>query len=196
MAGIRPRPNQTNIREFTVSRRATAVRGARTIALAAVSATGALLLAACTPSTTTLNYDPSDGVGVSVLGEDDRDLRGINLMVVSAGEGEAGNVLGALTNETADDASFMLEAPGAIPVTVDVPAGDTVYLGAEIGEEVLLDAVGAAPGDYLDAVLTVGPDSKEFLLPVFDGTLPEYADYVPLEVVDVVEPSASPSASE
>jgi len=196
MAGIRPRPNQTNIREFTVSRRATAVRGARTIALAAVSATGALLLAACTPSTTTLNYDPSDGVGVSVLGEDDRDLRGINLMVVSAGEGEAGNVLGALTNETADDASFMLEAPGAIPVTVDVPAGDTVYLGAEIGEEVLLDAVGAAPGDYLDAVLTVGPDSKEFLLPVFDGTLSEYADYVPLEVVDVVEPSASPSASE
>jgi hypothetical protein len=198
MAGIRPRPNQTNIREFIVSRRATAVRGARTIALAAVSATGALLLAACSPSTTTLNYDPSDGVGVSVLGEENTDLRGINLMVVSAAEGETGNVLGALANETAEDTSFTLEAPGASPVTVDVPAGGTVYLGTDTGEAVELDTVGAAPGDYVDAVLTVGSDSKEFQLPVFDGTLPEYAEYLPDGAVSPsasASPSASPSAS-
>ncbi|WP_275005676.1 hypothetical protein [Promicromonospora iranensis] len=175
-----------------MSRRATAVRGARTIALAAVSATGALLLAACSPTTTTLNYDPSDGVGVSVLGEENRNLRGINLMVVSAAEGEAGNLLGALANETAEDASFTLEAPGASPVTVDVPAGGTVYLGTESGEAVELDAVGAAPGNYVAATLTVGSDSKEFQLPVFDGTLPEYADYVP---AGETSPSASPSAS-
>jgi hypothetical protein len=183
--GSDPRPNHTNTREFTVSRRATAVRGARTIALAAVSATGALLLAGCAPSTTTLNYDPSDGTGVSVLGEDNRDLRGINLMVVSAGEGEAGNILGALANETADDASFTLETPGASPVTVEVPAGDTVYLGTETGEAVELDAVDAAPGSYVDALLAVGSDAMEFKLPVFDGTLPEYADSLP-----------SPSATE
>lgn len=180
-----------------MSRRATAARGARTIAVAAISAAGALLLAACAPTTTTLSYDPSDGVGVSVLGEEDTDLRGINLMVVSAAEGEAGNVLGALANETADDASFTLQAPGAAPVIVEVPAGGTVYLGTETGEAVLLDTVGAAPGDYLDATLSVGGDTKEFQLPVFDGTLSEYADYLPVEV-EVVEPaaSASPSPSE
>ena len=169
-----------------MSRRATAARGARTIALAAVSATGALLLVACAPTTTTLTYDPSDGVGVSVLGEDDTDLRGVNLMVVSAAEGEPGNVLGALANETTDDVSFTLEAPGASPVTVAVPAGDTVYLGTETGEAVQLDAVGAQPGNYLAAQLTVGGDSMEFELPVFDGTLPEYTDHLP---------SASPSPS-
>jgi hypothetical protein len=177
-----------------VSRRATAARGARTIALAAVSATGALLLAACAPTTTDLNYDPSDGVGVSVLGEENTDLRGINLMVVSAAEGEAGNVLGALANETVEDASFTLEAPGAAPVTLEVPAGDTVYLGTETGEAVQLDAVGAAPGDYLDAVLTVGSDSMEFQLPVFDGTLPEYADHLPAGTA-ASSPAASPSAT-
>lgn len=182
--------HQPKIREFTVSRRATAARGARTIALAAVSATGALLLAACSPTTTTLNYDPSDGVGVSVLGEDDRDLRGINLMVVSAAEGEPGNVLGALANETSEDASFTLEAPGAAPVTLDVPAGGTVYLGTETGETVSLDTVGAAPGDYLDAVLSVGADSAEFQLPVLDGTLPEYADRLPSAAAS---PSATPT---
>ncbi|MFC8801601.1 hypothetical protein ACFT2C_28025 [Promicromonospora sp. NPDC057138] len=177
-----------------MSRRATAVRGARTIALAAVSATGALLLAACSPTTTTLNYAPSDGVVVSVLGDEDRDLRGINLMVVSAAEGEPGNVLGALANETADDASFTLEAPGASPVTVAVPAGGTVYLGTETGQAVQLDTVGAEPGDYLDAVLTVGSDSKEFQLPVFDGTLPEYADHLPAGEA-ATSPSVSPSPS-
>jgi hypothetical protein len=192
VAGIRPRPNQTNIREFTVSRRATAARGARTIAVAAVSAAGAFLLAACAPTTTTLTYDPSDGVGVSVLGEENRDLRGINLMVVSAAEGEPGNVLGALANESDNDASFTLEAPGASPVTVDVPAGGTVYLGTETGEAVQLDAVGAAPGDYLDATLSVGSDSTEFQLPVFDGTLPEYADHLPTAAPS---PSGSPSPS-
>jgi hypothetical protein len=195
MAGIRPRPNQTNIREFTVSRRATAVRGARTIAVTAVSAAGALLLAACASNTTTLTYDPSDGVGVSVLGEEDTDLRGINLMVVSAAEGEAGNVLGALANETADDASFTLGAPGASPVTVAVPAGGTVYLGTATGEAVQLDTVGAAPGDYVDATLTVGGDTKEFQLPVFDGTLPEYADYLPIAAASP-SPSMSPTPTE
>ncbi|MFI6425730.1 hypothetical protein [Promicromonospora sp. NPDC050880] len=178
-----------------MSRRATAARGARTIALAAVSATGALLLAACSPTTTTLNYDPSDGVGVSVLGEENRDLRGINLMVVSAAEGEAGNVLGALANQTAEDAAFTLEAPGAAPVTLDVPAGGTVYLGTETGETVALDTVGAAPGEYLDAVLTVGADSKEFQLPVLDGTLPEYAELLPAAAAPSGSPSASPSPS-
>lgn len=180
--------HQPKIREFIVSRRATAARGARTIALAAVSATGALLLAACSPTTTTLNYDPSDGVGVSVLGEDDTDLRGINLMVVAAAEGEQGNVLGALANKTSEDVSFTLEAPGASPVTLDVPAGGTVYLGTESGEAVSLDTVSAAPGDFLDAVLSVGGDSAEFQLPVLDGTLPEYADQVP-----TAAPSSSPS---
>ncbi|MFD6445532.1 hypothetical protein ACFWEJ_10530 [Promicromonospora sp. NPDC060204] len=176
-----------------MSRRATAARGARTTAVAAVLAAGALLLAACAPTTTTKPYDPSDGVGVSVLGEEDTDLRGINLMVVSAAEGEAGNVLGALANETADDASFTLQAPGAAPVIVEVPAGGTVYLGTETGEAALLDTVGAAPGNYLDATLTVGTDTKEFQLPVLDGTLSEYADYLPVEVL--VDPSVSPSPS-
>lgn len=176
-----------------MSRRATAARGARTIAVAGVSAAGALLLAACAPTTTTLNYDPSDGVGVSVLGADNTELRGINLLVVSAAEGEPGNVLGALSNTSAEDATFTLQSPGAGPLVVEVPAGDTVYLNSEAGEPALIDLVTAAPGDYLDATLSVGADTKEFQLPVFDGTLPEYADYVPVEVAEVVEPSASPT---
>lgn len=173
-----------------MSRRATAARGARTIALAAVSATGALLLAGCAPSTTTLNYDPSDGVGVTVASVDGNELRGINLMVVGAAEGEPGNLLGALTNETQEDASFTLETPAGSPVTVDVPAGDTVYLGTETGESVQIDTLSAPPGSYVDATLAAAGGSTEFKLPILDGTLPEYAEHLPSAAA-----SASPSAS-
>ena len=53
---------------------------------------------------------------------DGNELRGINLLVVGTAEGEPGNLLGALTNETQEDASFTLETPAGSPVTVDVPA--------------------------------------------------------------------------
>lgn len=157
-----------------MSRRATTT--ARVAALAASAAAGALLLAACAPTTTTLDYAPSDGARVDLA---DMKLRGINLLVVSEGDGEPGNVLGALTNHTGDSATFRLEAEGASPVTISLDAGETVYLGTADGEAVQLDAVDAIPGGSIPAVLTAGDESQEFQLPVFDGTLPEYADYLP-----------------
>ena len=188
--GSDPHPNRTNTREFTVSRRATAARGARTIALAAVSATGALLLAGCAPSTTTLNYDPSDGTGVRIQSVDGDELRGINLLLVSAAEGEPGNLLGALTNETQEDATFTLEHPDGAPVSLEVPAGGTVYLGTATGETVQFDTVSAPPGSYVDATLSAAGQTEEFKLPILDGTLPEYAEHLPSAAA-----TASPSPS-
>ncbi|WP_125776262.1 hypothetical protein [Antribacter gilvus] len=155
-------------------RRATVT--ARAVALAGAS-TAVLLLAACSPTTTTLDYAPSDGARVEV--SKDARLRGINLLVISEGDGAPGTLLGALTNQTSDDATFTLTAEGAAPVTVRVEAGDTVLLGTEDGEQVQLDAVDGIPGSNLPAVLSVGGEEEELSLPVFDGSLPEYADYLP-----------------
>ena len=175
-----------------MSRRATAARGARTIALAAASAAGTLLLAGCSPSTTTLDYDPSDGVGVTIQSVDGDELRGINLMVVATAEGEPGNLLGALTNETQDDATFTLEHPDGSPVSLEVPAGGTVYLGTPTGETVQFDTVSAAPGSYVDATLSAAGAAEEFKLPILDGTLPEYADHLPSAAASP-SPSATPT---
>jgi hypothetical protein len=144
-------------------------------AAVACAAGGALLLAACAPTTTTLPYAPSDGARVDLTDE----TRGVNLLVVSEGDGAEGNLLGALANQTFEDVTFTLEADGAAPVSVDVPARSTVYLGTQDGEQVLLDAVAARPGDDLEATLSAGETTKDFFLPVFDGTLPEYADFLP-----------------
>jgi hypothetical protein len=189
---------------LTVSRRTTALRHARTVAVAAVTAAGAALLSACAPITTSLNYSPSDGVMVFVGAEDHGEftkLRGINLMVVAEEEGATGNLLGALANGTRETATCTLAPEGATPVTFEVAAGDTVYIGGESGEPVLLDVVSAQPGSSIPATLDAGGMSQPFALPVLDGELPEYASYVPSPApeespaVDASAPEASPDAS-
>ncbi|GAB3163769.1 hypothetical protein GCM10027059_18590 [Myceligenerans halotolerans] len=180
-----------------MSRRTTAHRRARTVAVAAVTAAGAAFLSACAPTTTALNYSPSDGVMVSVgaqeVGEF-TDLRGLNLMVVAAEEGAAGTLLGALANDTQESATFTLAPEGATPVTFEVGAGDTLYIGGESGETVLLDVVSAGPGSSVPSTLEAGGESRTFDLPVLNGELPEYADYVP-EPSPTASPSPQASAS-
>lgn len=155
---------------------ARSARPARTTLAVAGAVAGALLLGACAPITTQMAYAPSDGVRVDF---EDADVRGLNLLVVSAAEGEQGAVLGALANKTAEDVEFILTTPGAGPVNIAVPANDTVYLGTEDGVDVMLGTIATIPGGYLDATLSAAGATEEFALPVFDGTLPEYADYVP-----------------
>ncbi len=159
-------------------------RPARTVVAAASAATGALLLAACSPTTTVLPYAPSDGARVNLTDN----VRGLNLLVASAGEGMPGTILGALANDSSEPVEFELAAEGTEPLVVTVPAGETVFLGsgAEDGEsiEALIDEVATVPGGDLEATLSGAGAEEEFPLPVFDGTLPEYAPYVPEVVVD------------
>ncbi len=146
-------------------------RTARHGVVAASVAAGALLLAACSPTTTTLSYSPSDGTRVDL----DTRHRGLNLMVVSEGDGAEGALYGALTNSSSEPATFQIEVDGAAPITVQVEARETVNLGTEDGVLATLSAVDTIPGGYLDATLSAGDVSKDFALPVFDDTLPEYA---------------------
>ncbi|MFV2145162.1 MULTISPECIES: hypothetical protein [Isoptericola] len=155
---------------------ARSARPARTTLAVAGAAVGALLLGACAPITTQLAYSPSDGSRVDF---EDADVRGLNLMVVSAAEGEQGRVLGALANESSEDVEFVLTTPGSGPVSVPVPANGTVYLGTEDGEQVMLGSVAAIPGANLEASLSAAGATEDFYLPVLDGTLPEYAEYLP-----------------
>ncbi|WP_277211350.1 hypothetical protein [Isoptericola croceus] len=155
---------------------ARSARPARTTLAVAGAAAGALLLGACAPITTQLPYAPSDGSRVDF---DDADVRGLNLMVLSAAEGEQGVVLGALANQSAEDVEFILTTPGAEPVSIPVPARDTVYLGTEGGTDVMLGTITTIPGGNLQATLSAAGATKDFYLPVLDGTLPEYAEYLP-----------------
>jgi hypothetical protein len=158
--------------------RTTTTRARRTLRAWAVPVVVATVAAtaACSPIETNRPYSPSDGLRVNLTD----DLRGLNLMVVTAGEGEPGAVIGAFANDTSEDVEFELAPEGGAGLTVPVEAGSTVYLGTEDGFDAQLGSVDAAPGGVLPVTVSVSTGEEETLsLPVLDGTLEEYAHLIP-----------------
>ncbi len=152
------------------SRTAVALTGLGVLALAGCSATN--------PITTSEAYNVVDGVQADLGG----DVAARNLLLFTSEEGAAGTMSGALANQSREDLEVELAPEGADPVTIEVPAGRTVLLGHEDGEDVELDAVEAAPGAHLTVTVTTqAGGSIDVPVPVFDGTLPEYAEMVPEE---------------
>ena len=148
---------------------------------AAVAAAAVLGLSGCSatnPITTAEAYNVVDGVQAD-LGSS---VAARNLLVVTAEEGGAGTMTGGLTNAGREDVEVTVEPEGADSVTITVPARGTVLLGSDFDEEVEIDRVEAAPGSLLTVtVSTPEGGSTDIQVPVFDGTLPEYAELVPEE---------------
>lgn len=153
----------------------TSLRHSRHLAVAVLGLSLALTGCSATNEiTTSLPYDPSDGVGM-VLG----DVELSNILVLSAAEGAPGTVLGSATNRGASAVELTIGLGDGDGTTVALDGGATVVLGPR-DEPVDLAAVPAPPG----AMVTVHIDSDAggattLDVPVLDGTLPEYADLVP-----------------
>ena len=158
--------------------RTTTARARRTLrawVVPAVVATVAVT-AACSPIETDRPYSPSDGLRVNLTD----DLRGLNLMVVSGGEGEPGALIGAFANESTQDEVFEIAPDGGAGLTVPVDAGSTVYLGTEDGFDAQFGSVDVPPGGVLPVTVSVSSGEEQTLsLPVLDGTLEEYAHLLP-----------------
>lgn len=141
---------------------------------AAALAAGLTACSATNPLQTSEEYDAADGVGTT-LG----DVRAVNLLVVTAGEGEPGVLLGGIANDGAESEQVTLTVDGT-ESTVRVPSGGVVTFGGEAGETFDIDTVSAAPGALTTVRIETGSaGSDELEVPVLDGTLPEYADLVP-----------------
>lgn len=150
--------------------------------LAAAALLVALPVSGCTfmaPQTTTKSYDASDGIGVT-LG--DVELR--NAIVVAESADSPGRLIGTIVNQGSSAATLHVRAEHAGTTIVDdavsVPAGGVVELGSGPSrDDVLLDPAGAAPGALLDVDFTAGGQERTAQVPVLDGTLEEYAPYLP-----------------
>lgn len=152
-----------------------AMRTGLVVGLGLVLGAGLSACSATNTITTDRSYQASDGVGVD-LG----DVTATNLIVLAAEEGAPGTMLGAVSNAGSSDAelTFMTPDSGG-PVSIDVPAGETVVLGPD-DEAVDLEEVPVAPGAYLEvSVSTDQGGTSSVRVPVLDGALPEYADLVP-----------------
>lgn len=136
---------------------------------------------------TTIQYNASDGVNADVA---DIDLR--NIIVIAEDEKSAGRVLGTAVNTGDSDATveFKFESGSQ---SVKVPAGKTVRFEDD-AHKLIVDPAGANPGMVLENTkVTVGGDESTMNIPVLDGTLDEYAPYLPNAASSKASPSASKS---
>jgi hypothetical protein len=148
-------------------------RLASSLRLAAVAFAAIVSLAACSggsPLTALKPYAASDGLQVTA-----GDVRGLNLILLTRGVGEPAALTGTLDNTGTSDATATLGIAGT-SVTVEVPAGSSVRLGLADGDTpIVVAAAHPAPGLIATVDLTVGGASAAALVPVLDGTLPEYS---------------------
>ena len=158
----------------------------RRMTQAGLVVSSAALLSSCmlAADVTTLNqYAPSDGTRVQV---GDR-VSVENLMVLTEGEGEVGHVVGTIVNGSAEPATVLIDVgeTGA-PAPFEVPADSHISLHEA---NVTVESVGAAPGATLGTAVQ-GPDgfSDVLSIPVLDGTLAEYSEF--LEQADSPESSS------
>jgi hypothetical protein len=150
-------------------------RLAASAALALGIAIGGSGCAMITYQATTEKYDASDGVPADVGALDIR-----NILVVSE-DGRDGNLVMTVVNTGDDDVTLEVQVvDGNSSVELDIDAGETIALGTDEEEPLLLEGIDAEPGTLVPLYFQYGTEEgAEVQVPVLDGRLPEYEDLVP-----------------
>lgn len=178
---------------FTAMNRAQ--RGKLALAAAALSL-GLVTVTGCgyiTPQQTTHQYTASDGV-LADLGP----LQLRNFLIVSAGEDRPGRLLGAVYNSSSQDVKLTVNGAEGSQTEVSVKANSHTLLN-ESTDEALLSTSGGIAGSLVPVKITESGTNvnKTIDVPVLDGTLEEYKNYVPGggEPAGTSSPKPSPSTS-
>lgn len=149
-------------------------RGRRAVAAAALAmlALGVTSCGAINEQATTFQYAASDGIVLNVA-----ELEVRNMLIVTKSANDEARLLGSLINNTATDQTLDLKlATGS--VSIKVPAKSVVALEQD-ANKTLLPATGVMPGKQAPATFSVGGSSDDIGIPVVDGTLAEYRQFVP-----------------
>lgn len=157
------------------------VRLAASAAALALLALGATGCGAINDQATTMHYDASDGV--SVWGDA---LQGRNLLLVTNGADQQARFIGQLSNPTSKDATFTIAYQGK-DIALPVKAGSSVNLqdqkyasqftvpGMDDGKNKTTN-----PGLVVTVAMTPGDSKAQSIdVPVVNGTLEDYAAFVP-----------------
>ncbi|WP_336704658.1 hypothetical protein [Micrococcus terreus] len=157
-----------------VTRRRLAAVGLATAAL--LGATGC---SAINPQATTIDYAPSDGI-VETVG----DAEVLNLLLVSGERDAEGRYIGSVANSSEEPIEVSLTVNGTT-TRVSVPGGEVLSLETSENEHVI-PSTGTFPGGMAQGTIEVDGQSQDVQIPVLDGTLPEYREFVPGGVDDSV----------
>lgn len=156
---------------MTFAPRSGARRIGATAALAAAVLTATAGCGYIHQQPTTFHYDASDGVSANV-----GDIRVRNIMVVTNDAESEGRLLGTVLNGADREATVTVDT-GKATARIEVPANSEVHLE---DDETLVDPAGVLPGKMLEGTkISVGGQSTTTDVPVLNGALDEYRQYIP-----------------
>ncbi|WP_394280417.1 DNA modification methylase [Microbacterium sp.] len=136
-----------------------------------LGATGCNMLA---PQATTIEYSASDGRNVPDSGP----LKVRNAMIIANEDGSMGNFIAGIVNSTDEDLVLNVGL-GSDLQTIPVAARSTVSLGVT-SAPMLFQNLGAIPGSDVEMSFQSGDgEGVEVAIPILDGTLPYYTEFVP-----------------
>ena len=140
--------------------------------IAALAATAALLSAcgASSPIQTAENYAPSDGVRI----EFSNGVRFENFFLLTASEGEPIRLMGSIVNASSSPTEVTIDVGGTVQ-THTVAANSVLSLQSD---GAIIQGVDALRGTNLPVTLTSG-GATTYDVPVLDGTLPPYDEFLP-----------------
>ncbi len=138
---------------------------------------------------TTREYAASDGIVESV---GPLDLR--NVLVVTAGKGEPGAILGTIFNRSESAVRVTLEG-GNGSSEVMIEGKDKYVFENEDADDATLEQLRALPGSRIDMSVTVNSEATTLSVPVMDGTLAEYREFVPGGYTPEPAPESTDEAS-
>ena len=159
-------------------------RGKLAIAAAAIGV-GLLSVTGCgfvNAQQTTHQYSASDGIKAD-LGP----LQLRNILIVASGENEPGRVIGAVFNTSATDATLTVSGANGAQTEIPVKANGETFL-TDTADAAILSTAGVIPGGLVPVTIRSGSDSATVNVPVLDGTLPEYAKYLPTTPTPTPDP--------
>jgi len=173
-------------------------RIASSLALAAAILVGASGCALFAPQSTLEQYAPSDGVEATVAGIDIR-----NALLVMTKDGTSVNVVFTAVNSGSSSKNLTMSfvsADGAAQASAEfeIAPGSTLF-GDPEGEiaPTLVPLPGLVAGQTAKVYLQIpGSSDVELDIPVVDGTLVEYQDFVLPGAVAIEDPAADAAADE
>ncbi|MEV7693243.1 DNA modification methylase [Microbacterium sp. NPDC089189] len=132
------------------------------------------------PQGTTIQYAPSDGMNVP---DSSGPLQLRNVLIVANDEGTEGNLVAAIVNTTDDPTSLNIqvgEGSDAVSLTLRVRGGETLSLGTDETEPLLIEDLNTQPGATVPVFFQSGDgEGARTDIPVLNGDLEYLAPLVP-----------------
>ena len=175
-------------------------RATKSIALATAIAGCCLALAGCSMT----NPQETQSITAAVPGVQATvgPLEANNLAIVSAGNAGTGTpspdapgrLTGGLYNSSSSPVTATLSTQSSNTVDVTVPPNGQVLLGDDRSVSDLSSS-GAIPGAMTTVRIQTGSSSQDVLVPVLDGTLAQYRQYIPTPSASTTTAKATGSGS-